>query len=266
MLWLIGRSLAAIAFAGALQGCASVSDLQKRLNDRWGPDPAIPTDDVSVVLSRQHQTMWQIAVSAGAVTGEVTTPGPLPLQPDQWPSVAGFGMNYVDEKCDTYMHDLFILNREHDRIDTILKKVDTVSTAIVGVAVSAANAKVPLLAIGQSFGLVESVNDAAAKSYLFEQVPSIVADKVRQARTIYRSIVENSAKGKVDSEFAAYRTIRGYLSLCMPQTIEGTFLQTYIAANPKVTSIGDLGQISKTKSLAPTNSAGVKDLNFIIGQ
>lgn len=96
------------------------------------------------------------------------------MTPQNWYRVvAQFDFNYVDEKCDLYMHDLFVLNREHDRNDTILKTISSVSTAVIGGTLSAANAKIPLLAVAQSFGLIEGVSDAAAKSYLFEQVPGL---------------------------------------------------------------------------------------------
>jgi hypothetical protein len=35
-------------------------------------------------------------------------------------------------------------------------------------------------------------NDAAAKSYLFEQVPGLIADKVKQARLVYRGVADNN--------------------------------------------------------------------------
>jgi hypothetical protein len=153
------------------------------------------------------------------------------MTPANWYTVANFGFNYVDEKCDLYMHDLFVLNREHDRNDTILKTISSVSTAVIGGTLAATNAKIPLLVVAQSFGLIEGVNDAAAKSYLFEQVPGLIADKVKQARLVYRGVADNN-KAAISDETSAFRSIRDYLSLCMPQTIEGNFLTTYIAANP----------------------------------
>jgi hypothetical protein len=132
------------------------------------------------------------------------------------------------------MHDLFVLNREHDRNDSILKATNAAALAVIGGAVSAANAKIPLLTFAQSFGLIEGVNDAVAKSYLFEQIPGIIDDKVKQARLIYREVLEKSAKGSIVDEASSFRAIKQYLTLCLPQTIEGNFLQTYIAANPEV--------------------------------
>ena len=232
----IRRSAGLLAVAVVLQGCSAAGDFQRRYQDRWGPDPSIPLTDVSTVLERQTGVMREIA----RLSQVPVSPGHTPL----WFEVARFGLNYVDEKCDVYMNDLFELNRQHDRNDSLLKKTDSVAQAIIGGVVSAASAKIPLLALGQAFGLLQSVNDAAAKSYLFEQqIPGIVADKVTTARLLYRGQLQENQRfvsrnqlgpDAIDDEASAYQVIRSYLNLCLPQTIEGEFLKTYIAAVPKI--------------------------------
>lgn len=219
-----------LAVAVILQGCSATSDFQRRYADRWGPDPSIPDSDVKTVLERQTGVMR-----------EIVTLSQVPVNPGRnilWYQVARFGMNYVDEKCDVYMNDLFILNRERDRNDSLLKSASTTTNNIVGATLSAASAKIPLLAIANAFGLLLSVNDAATKTYLFEQqIPGIVADKVTTARLLYRQRLDDnqrSGAALVDDEAAAYQVIRSYLNLCLPQTIEGEFLKSYIAGTPVV--------------------------------
>jgi hypothetical protein len=216
-----------IFVVAVLQGCSATDDLKRRYADRWGPDTTLVSDDVAATLGRQHSVMAGVVTLAYADSVLPGQPGIL-MTPANWYSVAQFGFNYVDEKCDLYMHDLFILNREHDRNDTIFKTVSSVSNAVISGTLAATNAKIPLLVVAQSFGLI---NDAAAKSYLFEQVPGLIADKVKQARLVYRDVVDKNKQAVID-EMSAYRAIKDYLSLCMPQTIEGNFLTTYIAANP----------------------------------
>lgn len=225
-----GRFLSLIFLTIALPGCNTTDELNRRYADRWGPNTTLASDDVSVTLTRQHTVMAgivQLAVADSILPNQTT----VMMTPANWYTVANFGFNYVDEKCDLYMHDLFVLNREHDRNDSILKNISNVSTAIIGGTLAATNAKIPLLVVAQSFGLIEGVNDAAAKSYLFEQIPGLIADKVKQARLVYRSVADGN-KAAISDETSAFRSIRDYLNLCMPQTIEGNFLTTYIAANP----------------------------------
>jgi hypothetical protein len=224
------RFISLFLFTIILQGCSTIDEWSRRYTDRWGPDTTLISDDVAITLRRQHSVMSEVKSLAYA---DEILPGQqgIVLTPEGWYQVAKFGLNYVDEKCDLYMHDLFVLNREHDRNDTILKTISGVSTAVIGGTLSAAKAKIPLLAVAQSFGLIEGISDAAAKSYLFEQVPGLIADKVKTARIIYRDVLDKNQKAVLD-ETSAFRVIRDYLSLCMPQTIEGNFLTTYAAANP----------------------------------
>ncbi len=131
------------------------------------------SDDVTNTLARQHKVMQQVVALAYADT---VLPGQPGVGDDCRQLVPGGAvrLQLSEEKCDLYMHDLFVLNREHDASDTILKAISAASTAIVGGTLSATNAKIPLLVVAQTFGLVEGINDAAAKSYLFEQVPGLM--------------------------------------------------------------------------------------------
>jgi hypothetical protein len=156
-------------------------------------------DDVTNTLARQHKVMQQMVALAYADTVPPGQPGVV-MTPANWYQVAQFGFNYVDEKCDLYMHDLFVLNREHDASD--LKTISDVSTAIVGGALSATDAKIPLRVVAQTFGLVEGINDVAAKSYLFEKVPGLVTDKVKQARIVYRDVVDKNQSAARDETSA----------------------------------------------------------------
>jgi hypothetical protein len=246
------RSIFLILFMVVLQGCSVTDEWQRRYADRWGPDSTLVSDDVANTLARQHKVMQQVVTLAYADTILPGQPG-MVMTPASWYQVAQFGFNYVDEKCDLYMHDLFVLNREHDSSDSILKTISAASTAIIGVTLAATNAKIPLLVVAQSFGLVEGVNDAAAKSYLFEQVPGLIADKVKQARIVYRDVVDKN-QAAVNDETSAYRTIKDYLTLCLPQTIEGNFLTTYIAANPIAVSASGSGTFAPNKQASSSNA------------
>src|SRR5580692_6941446 len=151
------RSGLLILFVVALQGCSATDEWQRQYGDRWGPNSTLISDDVTNTLARQHKVMQQVVSLAYADTVLTGQPGVV-MTAGNWYQVAQFGFNYVDEKCDLYMHDLFVLNREHDASDSILKTISAASTAIVGATLSASNAKIPLLAVAQTFGLVEGIN------------------------------------------------------------------------------------------------------------
>jgi hypothetical protein len=268
-----------------LASCSDMQEAGRRYEDRWGPDPKMPANAFTEIAQQQKAVMASIVAAYEAVpTADGVTKISLPMPDTEtnfWLKVTTFGMNVIDQKCDVYMSDLFKLNRERNRNDSILKSMQAASTAIVGVSVAANKAKIPLLSIASAFGLVESINDEASKTYLFEQIPGIVADKVRQARNLYRQrtvpLLSNSRTltSPIYDEATAYRALRDYLSLCLPQTIEGNFLQTYIASSPTVKVAASDGSVkpvvAEPKKAAAAPPAAETDtpatsLNFTITQ
>ncbi len=264
-----------------LVACSDSSEFTQRYQDRWGPDPKMPADEFADIANQQKNLMDKIVA---AYTSSLKTDDGIILaaapanEPNFWLKVTSFGMNVIDQKCDVYMSDLFKLSREHARNDSLLKSIQGTSAALVGGTVDSKNAKVPLLAIASAFGLIESINDEASKTYLFEQIPGIVADKVREARNLYRqqTIPLTSNSGRLESpiydQATSYRALRDYLALCLPQTIEGNFLQTYIQAQPKVTMAS--AKAPQQQPAAPTVSdakparqnAPANTLNFKVTQ
>lgn len=194
------------------------SDLNRQFADRYGPDPIVQVDDVTATVSRHSDIMATFA----SVVGTRSTSA-------FWFDAAEVGMNYVDEKCDAYMRDLFIISRQKGRVDGVLKALDKASNAV---AVASSASKLALGILAQSFGLAEGINDSVLQSYLFEEIPGVVADKVRAGRLAYREEIEKPGKVRNYTEAIAFKVVRNYLSLCMPQTIEGKFLDNYIKATP----------------------------------
>ena len=213
-------------------------DYRRRFTDLYGPDPVLQYADVSATVARHQQIMAAFRMTDAR----------------SWYDAAEAGMNYVDEKCDNYMRDLFIMNREHGRIDGILKVLDKTSNAALGVT---AASKTSLAILAQTFGLAEGVNDSILKSYLFEQVPGVVADKVKAARIAYRDQIEGGGPDHSYMPDEAFKVVRNYLELCMPQTIEGKFLDTYVKSAPVVTPpTPDLGVVTLTS--APRNAPAAR--------
>lgn len=275
-----------ILTGGLIASCSDMQEIGRRYEDRWGPDPKMPADAFTDIAHQQKTVMativaaYEATLTADGAT-KISVPAP-DIETNFWLKVTTFGMNVIDQKCDVYMSDLFKLNRERSRNDSILKSMQAASTAIVGASVAANKSKLPLLSIASAFGLVESINDEASKTYLFEQIPGIVADKVRQARNLYRQrtvpLLSNSRTltSPIYDEASAYRALRDYLSLCLPQTIEGNFLQTYIASSPSVKVAASDGSIKPTAAApdkpaaaaaaSPATETPAASLNFTITQ
>ena len=228
----------------ALGGCAS--DLEARFRDRYGPDVVLQTEEVAATIRRQREVMETFYQAAAATPRSAYPVSHSAIVDPVWFVATQMGMNYVDEKCDVYMTDLFKLNRMHKRDDGLLKSVNTATSAIVSVA--APQSRIALAVLAQSFGLAEGLNDSILKSYLFEEIPGLIADKVKEARQAYRDDVETLAKAKrITTEATAFKVVRNYLDLCLPSTIEGKFLSTYINSKTVAKTPDKAGQPTSTK-------------------
>jgi hypothetical protein len=220
------RTLAALgALAIGLSACASPGDLQRMYTYRGGPDPAMPASHVDSVVLDQALVLRYI---------EDNAPDLRPGQgADHWHDVAMWGFNVGRQDCEIYMNVLFKLNREKQRNGSVITAFSTAATAVVGVAGSSPSTTLSILSA--SFGLLSALNDAYFTTYLFSQVPGLVAKKVSELQETYvDSFRPNAEKPILDIQSAAdaYYAIRGYYQICLPETIEGTFLQQVAGGTP----------------------------------
>jgi len=197
--------VAATLCLGFLSGCDDVS----RWQNRYGPDPRLVGLDVHEMVSRQRLVLasLQDAVEADPLAR---------TRQDYWYQVAQAGFLYVDEKCDTYLTNMFKFERERDRIRGTLTIIDKGVGAILGLA---NNDRATIGIVAQAFGMAAGVTDVIGDSYLFKVAPGIVTatvDKLRQS--YWRQAAEN--KAVINSPTAALSSIRGYLELCLPSYIE----------------------------------------------
>lgn len=129
-------------------------------------------------------------------------------------AVAGF--NFVDEQCDTYLHELFVLDKERDRALTGIAAADKLTSAILGLT-SASSGTMAIVA--QAFGLTSQFVDSATSSYLYSSDAGTIFHVVSTMQKEYKTAVLGNPE-TLDSYPATYSAIRGYLQLCMPPVIE----------------------------------------------
>jgi hypothetical protein len=247
---LIGFALATVL----LTGCASRDQLASMINGRWGPDPTLPADQVNTVIVGQVQVLAYLAQGSGLAQTDAAT-GKYIVTPDQWIRVAEWGFNVGRQDCEVYLDNLFRMNREKQRNDSVLAALATGAAAVL----TGTNAGVKSLSIvAAAFGLSIAVNDAVFQSYLFTESPGLIANKVKDLQDAYRDSIEQNAT-KITTADAAYSAIQGYYHICLPQSIEGTLLQavantTATASNPNTppTKQAPVTSIHPTTSLIQT--------------
>jgi hypothetical protein len=174
---------------------------------RYGPDNTLPIEKFNASVEHQLDLIDRFQTAAGCEPIE---------DPRCGYQVTLAGFNFIDEQCDIYLHELFVLDKERDRLKAGLQAADKMSNAVLAtVAVS----KTTMAIVAQSFGLSTQLLDVATDSYLYKTNPGTILHIVDELQTAYRAATEKN-KGFLISQPALYAQIRGYLRLCLPPTIE----------------------------------------------
>jgi hypothetical protein len=148
--------------------------------------------------------------------------------PAHFHEVALWGFNVGRQDCEIYMNVLFKLNREKLRNGSVITAFRNATTAVVGVAGSSPSTTLSILSA--SFRLLSALNDAYFTTYLFSEVPGLVAKKVAEQQETYLASLK---PGDIQTPADAYHAIRGYYAICLPETIEGTLLQQVAGGTTK---------------------------------
>ena len=184
-----------------LTGC--ITDPTSGWSERYGPDTSLPSDQIDKSTDNQIAIMTALAKVSPGSNGRV----------DMYLlTLAGF--NFVDEQCDAYLHELFVIDEERDRIKAGFNSAGLLTNAIL--AVSPAS-KASMAIVAQAFG-IRRVHRYDSKPYLYGVHPSTILGVVTKLQAAYRDQTETD-KTKINSEPAAYARIRGYLQLCLPPMI-----------------------------------------------
>jgi len=184
-----------------------------------------------------------------------------PTQESEWYRIAEWGFNIGRQDCEVYLDNLFRMNREKQRNDSIFTALNTAAAAII---TGTTHAQKPLSLVAAAFGLTTAINDALFQSYLFTEAPGLIAIKVKELQDAYRDSVEKNeypdGKSKqerrslIRSPEAAFNAIQNYYRLCLPQTIEGTLLQAVSYTTAKATDPGKDPKETKSDSAKSLNA------------
>jgi len=243
---MFGRVFVSSVGLALLCGCSLIPGNELR----YGPAQQVDVADVQAQMTRQNDVMKAFASAAGY--GATKDEGPvLSITGDGgWYGVTLVGYNYVDEQCDAYLRQLFVWEREKGRIKDGLVQADKLTGAIL-TASSVHGSTIQVIA--QAFGFGSTMTTILADSYLYAvPLPTIFAteEKMRKA---YRDAAARQAK-QIDSRAAAYQSVRGYLSLCFPQTIEAKMIGAVNSASVSAASAAGSTTTDAAKATKPTKT------------
>ncbi len=152
-------------------------------------------------------------------------------QDGRWAEFVRAAFDIADAQCEDYMsalRRLDIARRQSVRQTNLLGGA---TAAILGLT-QVASAAIAITAV--AFGLVEATIDNYAGGLLYELPPSAVRQLVDNTRTAYEA--QLTAANWTDRT-SSFRTIRGYVELCLPSVIESQ-VATAIGRAPATASAG----------------------------
>jgi hypothetical protein len=202
----------------------------------------LPSAAIAISADNQIAIMTNLAKVTHDSTGH-TTPYLVTL--------AGF--NFVDEQCDVYLHELFVIDQERDRIK---KGIDSAGLITNAALAASPVSKVTMAVVTQAFGLSSEYADTVANTYLYGAHASTVFAVVNKLQSAYRDQADKD-KALINSEPAAYARIRGYLQLCMPPTIESKITETVVSST---------GVAGKAATGASSGGPGTSQTTRLIAQ
>jgi len=257
------QSAAVLLTAGALSGCTTVDD-EFGFSGRYGPAPVLVAETVRASVVNQDLVIR--AVSAGpdviARFPAIEDDRLLPVLPaygarEAWFHVITRGFNTIDDACEKYVTDLWILERRKTRNSTIIH-----GAGLLGAARQTPSTVGAMVALTHAFGLAGVLNNAFADSYLYSQSASSVRQLVKTTRDAYRNdlaknfLVDRSLGLPPEVAYpmasvpAAYHHMREYLSLCLPPSIQNQI--EVLVAKAKSGPVGS----SEERRVADEKAAG----------
>jgi hypothetical protein len=138
----------------------------------------------------------------------------IPKKPEDWNQVITAGMHYVDVRCDRFIDALFWLNRIRETSSREIRFVGAASAA----ALTILSASTELIGLAPlAFGLLDQTVNNIGQGLLYDLPPATVRTIVEEQQTAYVQAMQGKS---FNTRSLALGTIQGYVTLCLPATIE----------------------------------------------
>jgi len=210
-----------VGVALTVSGCG----LKKSDLDLLAQGPSQQFDPVALGKYANDQNAVLSAISQNAGFGNRQPNGA-----EEWKAFVVAGFEYADSQCEDYMEALRRLEIARKRSTQQLGLFGGATAGILGI-VGAASSAIAITAV--AFGLATATIDNLANSLLYELKPSEVRDLVRRTRLAYEQELKPD---NWQDRPSAFRTIRGYVALCLPTVIEANVTAAIRVARPQGTT------------------------------
>ena len=219
----------ALVLTGSLAACNAQQDAALLLN---GPPSSFGAQQVTDYVTAQQQVVAAISRHAG-FDGAEPPPG-------QWGPFVRAAFDLADEQCETYMSALRRLDIARRRATRQTNLVGTATAAILGLT-NTASAAIAITAT--AFGLAQASIDNYAGGLLYELPPGSVRQMIETTRGAYEASL---TPANWTDRTTAFRTIRGYVALCLPTVIDSQ-VASAIERAPASATTGSPGSGSRVR-------------------
>lgn len=195
---------AALLFCAVIAGsCANSSVIESPIN---GPRAIMQASSVSA-STKNYLSVRDTFIRRSLAEGSSTY---------DWYQVARAGFGYVDEQCSDYLGKLRDIRIARDTTKAQLASFQTSSNAVLNIVGAS---KLAIGVTAAAFGLASQVSDNATINLLYAMDPSDIEGLIRSQAQAYRRVAEQQRMSFTDST-VAMDSIRGYLNICLPVSIE----------------------------------------------
>ncbi|GAA3721806.1 hypothetical protein GCM10022268_32520 [Sphingomonas cynarae] len=163
-------------------------------------------------------------------TKSVYTPAQIGGKED-WRPVVDAGIYYVDNRCLAYLDAIFWANRAREGTSRQLGYIGAASAAALAL-VKASKQLIGLTPLGIT--LVDQTVNNLGKGLLFDLPPATVKKIVYKQQAVYKDQISKTA---FTTRVAALQAVHGYLSICLPLSIETEVTEAIERADFKPISV-----------------------------
>ena len=202
----IGRGFVAASLT--LAGCTTPDKIHAYYDNR----PEISPDKLSDFSASQNRIVTTLLQFASA--NKQTVPLPAKDGTEDWSPLTRAGIYYVDVRCERYLDALFWMGRTKDGVDREISYAGAATAATLAL-VSASKELLGITPLG--FTLASQSVDNLGKSLLFDLPASTIKQLVSKQQEEYKSQIKDST---YSTPLVALQAVQGYVSLCLPDSIE----------------------------------------------
>lgn len=198
-----------------LAGCSSLNNMSALNNNTMSK--TLSADEIANYATNQ-EAVYQALLSLAGLPGHPTTT-------DEWGQVIMAGVQYSNQKCESYLEAVDWAKQGRQRDSSLLGQMGTFTSGVMGITdASARDLALTAAAFGSANTGFNTWNQDALAGLEASAVRSVV-------HTMQEQYVQNLNFNQYTNRISAFNALQGYIRLCMPGNIAAEANQAVRRAN-----------------------------------